>query len=67
VLPYFKRREHNERGADDFHATGGPLNVMDLRSPNRFRRALRAGRQQAGLPLNTDFNGPSRKAWACTR
>ncbi|HSV35219.1 MAG TPA: GMC family oxidoreductase N-terminal domain-containing protein, partial [Ramlibacter sp.] len=36
VLPYFKRSEHNERGADEFHGAGGPLNVMDLRSPNRF-------------------------------
>ncbi|HSW04009.1 GMC family oxidoreductase, partial [Aquabacterium sp.] len=36
VLPYFKRAEHNERGADDFHGTGGPLNVMDLAQPNRF-------------------------------
>src|SRR5574343_1906455 len=34
VLPYFKRAEHNERGGDDLHGTGGPLNVMDLRSPN---------------------------------
>src|SRR4051812_14374722 len=31
VLPYFKKAEHNERGADALHATGGPLNVMDLR------------------------------------
>ena len=36
VLPYFKRAEHNERGADAWHGSGGPLNVMDLRSPNRF-------------------------------
>jgi choline dehydrogenase-like flavoprotein len=38
VKPYFLKAEHNERGADDWHATGGPLNVMDLRSPNRCRR-----------------------------
>ena len=31
VLPYFKRSEHNERGADALHGSGGPLNVMDLR------------------------------------
>jgi choline dehydrogenase-like flavoprotein len=24
VLPYFKRAEHNERGADALHGTGGP-------------------------------------------
>ena len=57
VLPYFKRGEHNERGADEFHGTGGPLNVMDLRSPNRFGPDFVKAGVQAGYPLNTDFNG----------
>ena len=39
VLPYFKRAEHNERGGDAFHGSGGPLNVVDLRSPNQIGRA----------------------------
>lgn len=57
VLPYFKRAEHNERGADDWHGTGGPLNVMDLRSPNPvLADFVKAGRQ-AGHPVNPDFNG----------
>ncbi len=57
VLPYFKKSEHNERGADDFHGTGGPLNVMDLRSPNPFGlRFVQAG-AQAGHKINPDFNG----------
>ena len=29
VLPYFKRSEDNERGADEFHGAGGPLAVCD--------------------------------------
>jgi choline dehydrogenase-like flavoprotein len=57
VLPYFKRAEHNERGADDFHGTGGPLNVMDLRSPNGFAAAFVEAGRQAGFPVNRDFNG----------
>jgi choline dehydrogenase-like flavoprotein len=57
VLPYFKRSEHNERGADAFHGTGGPLNVMDLRSPNRFGALFVQAGAQAGYPVNTDFNG----------
>jgi choline dehydrogenase-like flavoprotein len=57
VLPYFRRAEHNERGADPWHATGGPLNVMDLRSPNRFGPAFVRAGQQAGYALNPDFNG----------
>jgi len=56
VLPYFKRAEHNERGADTWHGSGGPLNVMDLRSPNRFGPVFVEAARQAGYPLNTDFN-----------
>ncbi len=57
VLPYFKRCEHNERGADALHGTGGPLNVMDLRSPNRFSELFVQAAEQAGYPRNPDFNG----------
>ena len=57
VLPYFKKAEHNERGADDFHGVGGPLNVMDLRSPNRFGELFVQAGEQAGYPRNADFNG----------
>ena len=57
VLPYFKRSEHNERGADAFHGSGGPLNVMDLRSPNRFGPVFVEAGQQAGYAHNADFNG----------
>jgi choline dehydrogenase-like flavoprotein len=44
VLPYFKRAEHNERGADALHGSGGPLNVMDLRDPNPLGRCVHRGR-----------------------
>ncbi|WP_332741718.1 GMC family oxidoreductase [Hydrogenophaga sp.] len=57
VLPYFKRAEHNERGADALHGQGGPLNVMDLRSPNPFLASFIEAGQQAGYRHNTDFNG----------
>ncbi len=57
VLPYFKRSEHNERGADALHGVGGPLNVKDLTSPNPFgQRFVQAG-VQAGYRENHDFNG----------
>jgi choline dehydrogenase-like flavoprotein len=56
VLPYFKRAEHNERGADAWHGTGGPLNVMDLRSPNRFGPVFVDAARQAGYASNPDFN-----------
>ncbi len=61
VLPYFLRAEHNERGADAWHATGGPLNVMDLRSPHRFGPVFVEAGRQAGLPVNPDFNGATQE------
>ena len=57
VLPYFKKAEHNERGADAWHGADGPLNVMDLRSPTRFGPLFAQAGQQAGFPINADFNG----------
>jgi choline dehydrogenase-like flavoprotein len=57
VLPYFKRAENNERGADAWHGTGGPLNVMDARSPSRFGPIFVKAGREAGYPGNTDFNG----------
>ena len=57
VLPYFKRAENNERGADHWHGTGGPLNVMDPRSPSRFGPLFVKAGLQAGYRENLDFNG----------
>ena len=34
VLPYFKRSQDQERGEDEYHGTGGPLTVSDLRYKN---------------------------------
>jgi len=57
VLPYFLKSEHNERGGGPLHGQGGPLNVMDLRSPNRYAPEFVKAGQQAGYTLNPDFNG----------
>src|SRR5690606_12392338 len=57
VLPYFKKAEHNENIADEWHGQGGPLNVMDLRSPNPHSAHFVQAGVQAGHALNRDFNG----------
>jgi choline dehydrogenase-like flavoprotein len=57
VLPWFKHAEHNERGTDAFHGTGGPLNVADLRSDATWRERFTQAGVQAGYPRNPDFNG----------
>ena len=33
VLPYFKKAEDQQRGADQYHGADGPLPVSDLRAP----------------------------------
>jgi choline dehydrogenase-like flavoprotein len=58
VLPYFKRAEDNERGADALHGAGGPLSVSDTRSDHELSRAWIEAAVDAGLRPNPDFNGP---------
>lgn len=58
VLPYFRRAEDQERGADALHGTGGPLAVSDVSEPHPLCEAFIAAAQQAGFPRNDDFNGP---------
>ena len=57
VLPYFRKAEDQERGADEFHGAGGPLGVSDLRDRSSAARRVHRGAQEAGYPLNRDFNG----------
>ncbi|MDH3661366.1 MAG: GMC family oxidoreductase N-terminal domain-containing protein [Alphaproteobacteria bacterium] len=57
VLPYFRRAEDNNRLANDYHGTGGPLGASDQISPHRLSRAFVRAAQQAGLAYNPDFNG----------
>jgi choline dehydrogenase len=58
VLPYFLRAENNERGASEFHAVGGPLNVANQRSPRPLAQELLAASEAAGIPYVRDYNGP---------
>jgi choline dehydrogenase-like flavoprotein len=58
VRPYFLRAENNERGASEHHATGGPLNVADERSPRKLTGRFLAAAEQTGIPRVPDYNGP---------
>ncbi|MGB6966525.1 MAG: choline dehydrogenase [Xanthobacteraceae bacterium] len=58
VLPYFRKAEDNERGADVFHGAGGPLAVSDLRDRHPLAQAYVEAAQQCGYLRNDDFNGP---------
>ncbi|HEX4110118.1 MAG TPA: FAD-dependent oxidoreductase [Solirubrobacteraceae bacterium] len=57
LLPYFKRSEDNERGADAYHGVGGPLSVSEGRSRHPFGDAWISAAVASGLAVNTDFNG----------
>jgi choline dehydrogenase len=57
VLPYFRRAENQERGADEHHGADGPLDVTDLRARHELHDAFIAAAQEAGYRRNDDFNG----------
>jgi choline dehydrogenase len=56
VLPYFKKAEHQERGANEFHGVGGPLHVSDQPHRSELADRLVEAAIQAGLPAIDDFN-----------
>ncbi len=59
VLPYFKRSETYDDGANEFHGGDGPLPVSHSGAINPLAEAfIRAG-VEAGFPVNHDFNGAS--------
>lgn len=57
VLPYFRKAENQERGASEYHGTGGPLDVTDLRMKHPLHQAFLAAAEELGYPGNPDFNG----------
>ncbi len=61
VLPYFKRSENQERGADDLHGSGGPLSVTDRRMDNPLCTAFVKAAVEVGIPPTDDFNGKSQE------
>ncbi len=63
VLPYFKKAEANERGADDYHGAGGPLFVSDLISPNPTSHAFVEAAGEMQLRRNDDFNDETQEGF----
>jgi choline dehydrogenase len=63
VLPYFRQAEDQENGASDFHGTGGPLSVQNLRHTNPLSAVFIEAAGQAGHALTDDFNGPRQRGF----
>jgi choline dehydrogenase len=61
ILPYFKKAEHQSRGADDFHGVDGPLPVSDLSHADPLSAAFIAAAAETGIPKNPDFNGATQE------
>jgi choline dehydrogenase len=56
-LPYFKRLEDNERGADEWRGTGGPISVSECRSRYQITDDWIEAAVAAGVPRSPDLNG----------
>ena len=61
VLPYFRKSQNREAGGNDWHGTGGPLNVAPLRSPNPIGDVFLEAAKELQLPFTDDFNGPQQE------
>ena len=57
VLPYFKRMEHNVRGADAWRGQGGPMTISDIKKPSVTSQAFVEACKRLQHPFNPDFNG----------
>src|SRR5205085_9659613 len=56
VLPCFRKSQNQERGGNDFHGAGGPLNVSDFPEEHPVSAAIVEACGQAGIPYKADLN-----------
>jgi choline dehydrogenase-like flavoprotein len=64
VLPYFRRYERWDGGADPWRGGDGPLTVTSLKPADPFFDALLAAAREAGHPFTQDYNGASQDGFA---
>ena len=57
MLPYFKKSEHQQRGADPYHGVDGELSVTDIISPAVVSQRFVDACVSMGSDYNPDFNG----------
>lgn len=55
-LPYFKKFERYDKGANAYRGDGGPIGITSLKGNLPVFKAFLAAGQQAGHALNTDYN-----------
>ena len=59
MLPYFKRSENHEGGANEYHGVGGPLTVSEQVQTHLLCDAFIEAAKECGYPHNPDVNGAS--------
>lgn len=64
VLPYFRRQERWERGADAYRGSDGPLAVRTSRYQDPLVEAYIAAGLEAGHPWTDDYNGARQHGFA---
>jgi 4-pyridoxate dehydrogenase len=64
VLPYFKRQETWEGGANAYRGTGGPLTTQSSRFRDPLIDAYFAAAADAGYPKTDDYNGAQQEGFA---
>ena len=57
LFPYFQRLENYEAAHTPQRARGGPVNVIDIPTPNPLVRRFLEAADSLGLPRCEDFNG----------
>lgn len=63
VLPFFRKAEDQENGANEYHGIGGPLSVQNLRHTNPLSAVFIDAAAEAGHDRTDDFNGPHQRGF----
>lgn len=63
VLPYFRKSERQQHGADEYHGADGELCVSDPRETHPIADAFIAAAEANGYPRNPDFNGAQQEGF----
>ena len=63
VLPYFRKLERFEDGANEWRGGDGPLSVVRVAERNPLAEAFIEAGVQAGFPRNPDYNGADQEGF----
>ena len=63
VLPYFRKSEDQERGANEYHGVGGPLKVSGPKYRHPLCDAFIESAGNCVYPRNDDFNGATQEGF----